>query len=407
MASRKCKIGELGRVVTGKTPSTGKSEYWGGDYPFITIPDLSDLPFIEHSSRTLSELGAAAIKNQLLPKNSVLMSCIATVGKCGITTKPSFTNQQINAVIPNSKIDPLFLLYLFRNLGAEMAKFGSGGTVYSNISKSLFESIEVEIPESLITQQAIAKVLAALDAKIAVNNALSKTLEDIAQAIFKSWFIDFDPVKAKMAGTKPVGMDAETALHFPDSKWESELGEIPKGWNVKSIGDISVIQGGKMLSRDEFRVDGKFPIFGGAGVMGSSNMSNAEGFIITVGRVGAYCGQFFYHSGAAWVNNNASRIIPLQEISGEWVYLFLKSFDIESIKKGAAQPFVSNSDLANSKLIMPPITVIARFTEIVRPIFEQSQTLNYQAHLLSNVRDSLLPRLIAGELQIPEDMLAS
>ena len=134
MAYRKYKISELGKVVTGKTPSTGKSEYWGGEFPFITIPDLSDLPFVEDSSRTLSELGAAVIKNQLLPGNSVLMSCIATVGKCGITTKPSFTNQQINAVIPNNQVDPLFLLYLFRNLGAEMAKFGSGGTVYSNIS---------------------------------------------------------------------------------------------------------------------------------------------------------------------------------------------------------------------------------------------------------------------------------
>jgi type I restriction enzyme S subunit len=407
MAYRKYKISELGKVVTGKTPSTGKSEYWGGEFPFITIPDLSDLPFVQDSSRTLSELGAAVIKNQLLPGNSVLMSCIATVGKCGITTKPSFTNQQINAVIPNNQVDPLFLLYLFRNLGAEMAKFGSGGTVYSNISKSLFESIEVEIPESVVTQQAIAKVLVALDSKIAINNALSKTLEDMSQTIFKSWFIDFDPVRAKMTGENPVGMDTATAALFPDSMEEVALGHAPIGWSIESIGNVATIHGGKMLSREEFTDSGISPIFGGAGVMGNSNKSNADGFVITLGRVGAYCGQFFYHRGSAWVNNNASRIIPRESISGEWMYLFLKSFDMESIKKGAAQPFVSNSDLANSKLLMPPVAIIERFTEIISPIFKQSETFKHQVRLLAKLRDSMLPRLISGELQVPEEMLAS
>jgi type I restriction enzyme S subunit len=162
-----------------------------------------------------------------------------------------------------------------------------------------------------------------------------------------------------------------------------------------------------MLSREEFSDDGLFPIFGGAGVMGKSNKSNAEGFVITVGRVGAYCGQFFYHRGSAWVNNNASRIIPKENISGEWMYQFLKSFDIESIKKGAAQPFVSNSDLANSKIILPSLEIIHRFTDVVRPIFEQREALAVEIFLLGKLRDSLLPRLISGELQIPEEMLAS
>ena len=262
MTSRKYKIGELGKVVTGKTPSTGKPEYWSGEYPFITIPDLNDLPYVEYSSRTLSELGAAAIKSQLLPRNSVLMSCIATIGKCGITTKPSFTNQQINAVIPNDKVNPIFLLYLFRNLGVEMTKYGSGGTVYSNISKSLFESIEVEIPESLNTQLAIANVLASLDAKIAINKVLSKTLEDIAQTIFKSWFIDFDPVKAKMAGEKPEGMDDATASLFPDLMVKSEIGKIPRGWEIsQSTNLFDVLSGGTPKTTNKNYWNGDIPWF--------------------------------------------------------------------------------------------------------------------------------------------------
>ncbi len=280
------------------------------------------------------------------------------------------------------------------------------GSAQPFISQTDIRELYVKIPE-INVQRKIGEILFELESKISANNALSKTLEGIAQSIFKSWFVDFEPVKAKMAGEKPVGMDASTAALFPDSMQESELGLIPKGWNIQCIGDISKIEGGKMLSREEFKVDGMFPIFGGAGVMGHSNLSNAQGFVITVGRVGAYCGQFFYHRGSAWVNNNASRIIPLESISGEWVYLFLKSFDIESIKKGAAQPFVSNSDLANSKLMMPLIEIIERFTEIVRPIFEYSESIKYQSNLLTKLRDSLAPRLISGELNIPEEMLVS
>jgi type I restriction enzyme S subunit len=405
MASRKCKIGELGRVVTGKTPSTGKSEYWGGDYPFITIPDLSDLPFVEHSSRTLSELGAAAIKNQLLPKNSVLMSCIATVGKCGITTKPSFTNQQINAVIPNSKIDPLFLLYLFRNLGAEMAKFGSGGTVYSNISKSLFESIEVEIPESLITQQAIAKVLAALDAKIAVNNALSKTLEDIAQAIFKSWFIDFDPVKAKIAGTKPAGMDAETALHFPDSKWESELGEIPKGWEYKKVEEV--------LSRITVKGLPKSTVVMNLG----RTLVLEQGNSVIAGFIDASADIEATSESPAFVFGDHTCRMRLSTMPFS---IFPNTIVLKSEIRNTYWAFGATNglqkfetyrrhwmELAYKVLIVPSEEVADAFGKQVKSFYELIDLLMVQSRELSALRDELLPRLISGELQIPEEMLVS
>lgn len=265
---------------------------------------------------------------------------------------------------------------------------------------------KIMLPD-LKTQQSISLIMKNIERKIALNSLLSQTLEGIAQTIYKSWFIDFDPVKAMMVGEKPEGMDASTAALFPDSLEESELGLIPIGWSIEKIGNVSDIRGGKMLSREEFTDDGLSPIFGGAGVMGYSNKCNAEGFVITLGRVGAYCGRFFYHRGAAWVNNNASRIIPVDSISGEWMYLSLNSFDIEGIKKGAAQPFVSNSDLANSKLLMPPTSIIERFTEIARPIFKQCETLKYQVRLLAELRDSLLHRLISGDLQIPEETLAS
>jgi len=327
--------------------------------------------------------------------------------KCGLmqwADHPTWISNNAMAVyFQENQGDDFFLHQYLLNSNFDDVTTGSAQPQITVTNLSLKRIL---LPD-LQTQKTISSIMKNVEGKISANNSLSETLEDMAQTIFKSWFIDFDPVKAKIAGEKPKGMDAATEALFPDSMEESDLGLFPVGWNFESIGKISSIQGGKMLSRAEFTNDGMSPIFGGAGLMGNSNKSNAEGFVITLGRVGAYCGQFFYHRGSAWVNNNASRVIPIESISGEWMYLFLKSFDIESIKKGAAQPFVSNTDLANSKLMLPPFAIIEKFTEIVRPIFKQAETFRYQARLLSKLRNSLFPRLISGELRIPDQMLVS
>lgn len=405
MTSRKYKIGELGKVVTGKTPSTGKPEYWSGEYPFITIPDLSDLPYVEYSSRTLSESGAAAIKSQLLPGNSVLMSCIATIGKCGLTTKPSFTNQQINAVIPNDKVNPLFLLYLFRNLGAEMTKYGSGGTVYSNISKSLFESIEVEIPESLNTQLAIANVLASLDAKIAINKSLSKTLEEIAQSIFKSWFIDFDPVKAKIAGEKPAGMDAATAAHFPDSMVESELGLIPRGWELKKVEEVLKRITVKGLPKSTVLLN-----LGRTLVLEQGD-SVIAGFIDEDADVKATKDSpafvFGDHTCRMRISTIPFSIFPntivLTSELIDTYWAFGATWGLQKFETYRRHWM----ELAYKVLIVPKTEIANVYGEQVKPLFEILDSLMVQNRVLSALRDDLLPRLISGELQIPEEMLAS
>lgn len=141
----KC-IAELGRVTTGKTPSTKTAGYFDGPYPFITIPDLDGRMHIDRTSRTLSEAGADAIKGSRLPRGAVMMSCIATVGRCGITERISFTNQQINAVTCNSLVKPEFLYWAFKHLGDEVERSGGGGSVYTNVSKSRFSNIQILIP---------------------------------------------------------------------------------------------------------------------------------------------------------------------------------------------------------------------------------------------------------------------
>ena len=439
MTSRKYKIGELGKVVTGKTPSTGKPEYWSGEYPFITIPDLSDLPYVEYSYRTLSESGAAAIKSQLLPGNSVLMSCIATIGKCGITTKPSFTNQQINAVIPNDKVNPLFLLYLFRNLGAEMTKYGSGGTVYSNISKSLFESIEVEIPESLNTQLAIANVLASLDAKIAINKSLSKTLEDIAQTIFKSWFIDFNPVKAKMAGEKPAGMDEATAALFPDTMEESELGLIPKGWEVTALGDICATTIGGLWGNDEKSLENsdsyqcirgvdmddlkalgyapRVPIRWDKLHNFSKRLLSGTQILIAGSGAGPVAKSLLWDESMNILFSKPvvfSNFVKRFECNSNEMASFVSSIltnmyesrEIFTFVNGTSVPNLQDRELLiGKKVAVPSIDLLRAYDSIKRTSIKRKYS-GENSNLVA-IRDSLLPRLISGELQIPTEILSS
>lgn len=389
-------------VLSGGTPKTSVPEYWNGEIPWASVKDFNiNSRWFSSTDKRISREGLDSCSSVLLEPGELVISARGTVGVIAQPTMHTAFNQSNYGL--KAKQGLAYNDYLYYALvHANKALLGdTHGGMFDTITRSTLDRLLVPNPP-LEEQRRIADALGIFDEKIALNTALTKTLENLAQSIFKSWFIDFDPVKAKMAGEKPIGMDVETASLFPDSFVNLKNEVIPQGWKLEQIGNFCTIQGGKMLSRSEFNAAGEFPIYGGAGIMGKTNKTNAEGFVITFGRVGAYCGQFFYHRGSAWVNNNASRVIPIESISGEWVYLTLKAFDIESIKKGAAQPFVSNSDLSDSFVLLPPIEIIKRFTEIVRPMFKKSESLVIEAELLRKLRDGLLSRLISGELSIPD-----
>ena len=213
-------------------------------------------------------------------------------------------------------------------------------------------------------QRAIAHILGTLDDKIELNRRMNETLEAMARALFKDWFVDFGPTLAKIEGRDPY-LAPEIWDLFPD---KLDDGRKPEGWAYRPVSAFSKIKGGKQLTKDNFVESGPHPVFGGAGIMGYTDRSNADGFVISVGRVGAYCGQFFSFRGKAWINNNASQISPFEAVSGEWLLLNLRALDIDLIKKGAAQPFVSNSDIAAMKIIDPGEKVLESFHEIIAPL---------------------------------------
>jgi len=282
------------------------------------------------------------------------------------------------------------------------------GGAYPAFNPSRLGEIKIPWPPYQ-TRKEVGLTIMNLQSKIAVNNALSKTLEDIAQTIFKSWFIDFDPVKAKMAGGKPVGMDAATAALFPDSMEESELGLIPRGWQVKLLGDLVTPKKGKTITKATC-VDGEVPVVaGGLQPAYFHNTANVLQPAITVSASGANAGYVRLYLKDIWASDCSYVNSEITQTVHFW-YLFLSRNQelIYGMQQGAAQPHIYPSDLMRLKLSYPnSIDSVMKFEETVTPLFREIGALERQNESLRSLRDSLLPRLISGELQIPEDMLAS
>ena len=301
---------------------------------------------------------------------------------------------------PNTSVtDPKFLAYYLSHPDVCAWIEGNAvGATMPHLNTGLAGSVPVVCPP-IEEQRAIAATLGALDDKIEVNRRMAATLEEMARALYRSWFVDFDPVHAKAQGGAPAHMDPATAALFPARFGDDGL---PEGWRREQIGELGSIKGGKQLKKDRFADDGAFPVFGGAGKMGRTNEFNADHFVITVGRVGAYCGKFTYHRGKAWVNNNASLIRPFAATPPEFLFLALKALDLSTIKKGAAQPFVSNGDLQRLTTVVPDVAVLSAFSTRADLLLHRIDLLEAENSTLAALRDTLLPKLMSGELRVRE-----
>ena len=234
------KLSDIGSVVGGATPSTSVEKYYGGEIAWVTPKDLSSFSgrYIECGERNITEEGLNSCSAQLLPAGSVLFSSRAPIGYVAIAKNPIATNQGFKSLVPDTKkVDSLFMYYLLKYNKNRIEAMGSG-TTFKEVSGATMKNIEVNLPP-LAEQKRIAAILGALDDKIELNRRINANLEEQAQALFKSWFVDFEP--------------------FRNSPFvDSELGKIPKGWKVNSIEDLAsyIASGGTPRSLDSSYYDG-------------------------------------------------------------------------------------------------------------------------------------------------------
>ena len=340
------------------------------------------------------------MKSSLLPPGAVLMSCIATIGKCGITSIPSFTNQQINSVIPDGKTDSLFLYYIFTRLGHDLDSVGGGGSVYVNVSKSRFSDIEVSLPP-LPEQRAIADVLGTLDDKIELNRRMNETLEAMARALFRDWFVDFGPVRAKMAGREPY-LPPDVWSLFPDRLAPSELGDIPAGWQVKTLGQLIELAYGKAL-REQDRRPGSIPVYGSNGQVGWHDTKLVDGPGIVVGRKGNP-GLVRWAPVQFYPIDTTFYVVPMYEnLSLHFLFYALDGQDLPSIAADSAVPGLNRNLAYMNRQIMPPRGLIAKFHHDASAIFNRRDGLETECRDLTALRDALLPSLVSGGLRVAND----
>jgi type I restriction enzyme S subunit len=393
---------QIGNIAVGKFRESGKPRYVSED----TFRRLNC---------TKIEIGDVLIAR--MPEPTGRAWCVDAPIPDSITS----VDVAIVRVDP-TKLNAKYLAY-FLNQRSTLQLIASlqTGSTRQRIKRSDLATLEIRT-HSLDTQQAIANFLTNLDEKIASNSALSETLEVIAQTIFKSWFIDFDPVKAKMVGEKPVGMDPATAALFPDSMQESELGLIPRGWKVRSLDEISEYLNG--LAMQKFPVideNEQLPVIKiaqlRAGNTKGADMASGlldPKFIIKDGDI------LFSWSGTleveTWTGGSGALNQHLFKVTGknvpDWYsYLSTKSFlsFFRGIASGKATTMghIQRGHLSESKLAIPNSELLNRASEIIEPIITLKIKTLIESRNLAEIRDSLLPRLISGELQIPEEMSAS
>lgn len=418
------KIKEIGRVVTGKTPPTKESKYFGKDKLFIRIPDMGRNVRVKESEMMLSDEGFEYLRSCSLPRGAVMISCIATVGKVGITDQECCTNQQINSVIPDTDLAiPEWIYYYLKNNTDYLESLGGGGSVYTNISKSRFEESQIEIPP-LPEQRAIAHILGTLDDKIELNRKMNETLEAMARAIFKSWFIDFDPVHAKAQGRDPK-LPKEISDLFPSEFQNSELGKIPKNWKVIKLQDINIFVVDNRGKTPPIVKHNKnvIPLVEVNAIAGSNRtidlhqckkFVNQETYnnwfrkghpkpgdvlISTVGSIGQLA-QVFDEQICI-----AQNIVALRtEGSNRYLYDLLKSIqqNIVSLDISSVQPSIKVPHLLSIKIISPTHRIIEHFEKETISIVSKIRYNASQSLDLASIRDTLLPKLLSGEIRVKD-----
>lgn len=377
-------LGEIGTIVGGATPSTKNTLFYDGNIPWLTPKDLSvnSNKYIFRGERNITEAGFKSCSCKMLPKGSVLFSSRAPIGYVAIAANDMCTNQGFKSVIPNEETDSEFLYYLLKYNKDNIASQGSG-TTFAEVSGKTMKDIEVVVPKEKEDQRRIASILSSLDRKIELNNKINADLEEMAQAIFKNWFVDFEP--------------------FKDSKFvDSELGMIPEGWKVGRLGELCNFKRGKNLLTKNAIDEGVPVVAGGLEPSCYHNVANTGAPVITVSGSGANAGFMRMYHVPVWASDCSFIDISCENFYFVYCFLKVNSKLLKHAQTGAVQPHVKPSDIHDFELVIPDEESIYDFQDKVKPFFDRIASLQKENSRLSLLRDTLLPRLMSGELEIPE-----
>ncbi len=384
-------LSDLGEIVGGATPATSREDYYNGDIPWLTPKDLAGYTgrYIRRGERNITQAGLKSCSTKLLPKNTVLFSSRAPIGYTAIAENYICTNQGFKSIVPNAHVSPLFLYYLLRYYKDEIEARGSG-TTFKEVSASTMRSIRVRVPVSLGDQENIAGILDSLDSKIELNQRINDNLERQAQATFQELFLD-NPCPDWMEGTV------------------SDLGTVVGGSTPsKAKPEYYTDQGIAWITPKDLSINKSKFISHGENDITELGLKNSSATIMPVGTVlfssRAPIGYIAIAAGEVTTNQGFKSVVPKPEIGTAYVYYFLKQNlpIIEGMASGSTFKELSAATMRSVLATIPDGDTLSKFNSFCAPIFAQQQLLERQSRSLATVRDTFLPKLMSGKIDVSD-----
>ena len=376
-------------LIGGGTPKTSNPDYWDGEIPWISVKDFNgERRYVGDTEKKITKLGLENSSTKILSKGDIIISARGTVGELAIIPSDMAFNQSCYGLRAKDFVDSCFLYYLLKQ-SVNILKHNTHGSVFDTITRETFENISIKLPP-LPTQQKIAAILSSFDNKIELNNKINTNLEQQAHALFKNWFVDFEPFDGKM----------------------------PEGWKVGKLGDfVEIKRGGsprpiqKFLSDEGYRwlKISDVTSLSAPFVLNIAEHIKEEGLSKTV----------FLKAGSLVLSNSATPGIPKildldtcihdgwlyfpeSQLSNEYLYLLFKEIRPQLLNLGNGSIFTNlkTDILKNFEISLPSTETLSKFQNIIKPIFEKLLTIQREIKQLETLRETLLPKLMNGELSI-------
>lgn len=390
------------RVCSGGTPKSTNLSYYGGEIPWLNTKEI-DFNRIYSTEKTITDSGLNNSSAKWIVPNTITVAMYgATAGKSCIVKVPMTTNQACCNLAINDKVaDYEFVYYSLKNDYTTLASLANGGA-QQNLNAQIIKDYVLKMP-SLGDQRRIASILSSLDRKIELNNKINADLEEMAQAIFKNWFVDFEP--------------------FKDGKFvDSELGMVPEGWKVGTLGDMGTIVCGKTPSKANSNYYGgdipfiKIPdMHGNVFVESSEDRLTEQGSLSQIKKLIppyslmvsciATVGLVSINTKPSHTNQQINTIIPHNKSALFYLYQYIKNNEelLKNMGRGGTTTLnVNTKSFSNIRLFIPSDIALLQFHQIVEGLFKKIELNMQESRILSFLRDTLLPRLMSGELEVPE-----
>ena len=410
------------RVTKGTTPTTIGGRFVDHGINFVKVESITadgrlDAEKLAHIDAATNDMLARSV----LCADDVLFTIAGTIGRVALVPSsalPANTNQAVAIVRPDQNaVDPRFLYYVLRDRSRlQQANTRVVQSVQSNFSLAELRALEIPLPD-IAQQRAIAHILGTLDDKIELNRRMNETLEATARALFKSWFVGFDPVRAKSEGRDP-GLPPRVADLFSDSFADSEPGEIPRGWRPSTIGnEVATVLGGTPSrsvpsywagdipwinsgTANEFRITEPSEYITREGLASSATKmlpSRTTAIAIT----GATLGQVSLTEIETCANQSVVGVLGTSSLPSEFLYFWVKEHihELLAAETGGAQQHINKNDVNDLRVVCPSQPVIAAYLALVRPAFDRIRSGCMEVRTLAELRDRLLRELISGQVR--------